>query len=109
MNMTEEIVDMLTVELQNEPEFNADILENKVKAVVRELKSRRNYSATGMTDKEIEADMENYFSVIVDVSRYDYNQRGAERELSHSDNGVSRTYESRDALWRQVHAFVKVL
>lgn len=109
MNLTEEIVDMLTVELKDEPDFNADILENKVKAVIRELKHRRNYTATSMTDDEIEKDIENYFSVIVDVSRYDYNQRGAERELSHTDNGVSRSYESRDRLWNSVHAFVKVL
>ena len=109
MNMTDEIVEILTNELQNEPEFDASILEGKVVAVMRELKTRRNYTATSLSDDAIEKDMENYFSVVLDVSRYDYNQRGAERETKHSDNGVTRDYESRDKLWNTVHAFVKVL
>ena len=109
MNMTDEIVAILTNELKNEPEFDSSILEGKVLAVVRELKSRRNYTATTMTDDAIEKDMENYFSVVLDVSRYDYNQRGAERETRHADNGVTRDYESRDKLWNTVHAFVKVM
>lgn len=109
MNMTDEIVDILTVELKDEPEFNSDILENKVRMAIRELKVRRNYSATPLSDEAIEKDMENYFSVIVDVARYDYNQLGAEREASHTENGVSRTYVDRDSLWRTVHAYVKVL
>lgn len=107
--MTEEIIADLTEELSSEPDFSASILKNKVKAVIRELRMKRNYIASGMSEDEIDSDMENYYSVVLDVARYDYNQRGAEGELSHTENGISRMYESRDNLWKGVHAYVKVL
>lgn len=107
--MMEEIVDDLTEELKNEPDFNAAILKNKVKAAIRELKTKRNYIASNMSESQIDADIQNYYSVILNVARYDYNQIGAEGEISHSENGVQRQYESRDNLWRSVHAFVRVL
>ena len=106
--MTEEIVNELKVEFQNTPEYSEAILRNKIKSVIRELRMKRNYIASGLSEDEIEADMECYYSVILNVARYDYNQMGAEGEVTHSENGILRTYESRDSLWKGVHAFVKV-
>ena len=35
-----------------------------------------------------------YESRLVEIATYLYNKRGAEGEISHNENGISRTYES---------------
>lgn len=89
-------------------EVLTNVLSVKVKAVVRELLSIREYENSGMTDKEIEADIERYYTQCMNVARYDYNQLGAEGEDSHSENGISRKYVSRGNLWAGVVSFAKV-
>lgn len=90
----------------------ADVLENvlavKVKAVVRELLNIRNYEHSGMTEAEIEADINRYYTQCMNVARYDYNQLGAEGEDSHIENGISRKYIDRGKLWSGVVPFAKV-
>lgn len=108
VGLEDEIVAELTVELQDEPTFNVNILATKVRNAIREVKMKRNYQATSYTDEQVEKDLYNYFSVIKSVALYDYNQIGAEGEQSHSENSVSRTWVDRDDLFRGVHAFVKV-
>lgn len=103
-----EIVEDLKAELENEPEFNEKVLKAKVKSAIREVVMKRSYKDTSYTNDEITLDLYNYYSVIRSVALYDYNQRGAEYETQHSENGVNRTWESRDALFKGVHAFVKV-
>ena len=99
VGLQDEIVAELTVELQDEPTFNVNILATKVRNAIREVKMKRNYQATSYTDEQIE---------IKSVALYDYNQIGAEGEQSHSENSVSRTWVDRDDLFKGVHAFVKV-
>ena len=108
VGLQDEIVAELTVELQDEPTFNVNILAIKVKNAIREVTMKRNYQATSYTDEQIEKDLYNYFSVIKSVALYDYNQIGAEGEQSHSENSISRTWVDRDDLFKGVHAFVKV-
>ena len=86
----------------------ADVLAVKVKAVVRELLNIRNYEHSGMTDAEIEQDINRYYTQCMNVARYDYNQLGAEGEDSHSENGISRKYIDRGRLWGGVVPFAKV-
>ena len=107
--LIEEVVAALTEELNEDADFSENILRVKVKSVVREFKNRRNYIATSMDSKAIEEDMERFYSTILDVSRYDYNQRGAEGQESHADNGVTRKWVDRNKLWMNVHPFVKVM
>lgn len=107
--LLEEITEELKIELQNEPAFDVYVLENKVKNAIREVRMRRNYTATSYSETEIENDLYNYYSVIVNVARYDYNQIGVEGQASHSENNVSRSYADREKLFNGVHAFVKVL
>lgn len=104
-----EIVEELTIELKNDATFDADILMIKVKNAIKEVKMKRNYVATSYTENQIADDLNNYYSVIKNVALYDYNQIGAEGEQSHSENSVSRSWVSRDDLFKGVHAFVKVL
>ena len=85
-----------------------DVLAIKVRAVVRELQTIRAYEYSGMTDEEIEADINRYYTQCMNVARYDYNQLGAEGEESHSENGISRKYIDRGKLWCGVVPFAKV-
>ena len=89
-------------------EVLTSVLAIKVKAVVRELLSIRNYDNSGMTDWEIEQDINRYYTQCMNVARYDYNQLGAEGEDSHTENGISRKYVDRAKLWGGVIPFAKV-
>lgn len=110
VGLQEEIVAELTIELQNEPTFNADIINIKIKDAIREVKNRRNYQATSYTDEEIEKDLyNNYYSVVKNLALYDFAQIGGYFESSHSENSISRNWVSRDDILRCVHAFVQVL
>ena len=105
----EELNNDLTAELTGSGvDVLASVLAVKVKAVVRELLSIRGYENSGMTDEEIEADIERYYTQCMNVARYDYNQLGAEGEDSHSENGISRKYVSRGNLWAGAVPFAKV-
>lgn len=104
-----EIVNELTVELSGEPTFAAEILELKVKNAIRDVMTARNYSATSKTDEQIIVDLYGYYSTIVNLARYDYNQIGAEGQSQHTENSVSRTWVDRNSILRSVNAFVKIL
>lgn len=106
--LTNEVVSDLRMELRNEPDFKEDYIEAKVKNAIRDVMSRRNYSATSYNDKQIAADLENFYSVIRNVALYDYNQRGAEGQVTHEENSIGRTWVNRDKLFNGVVAFVKV-
>lgn len=86
----------------------SSVLAVKVKAVVKELLNIRNYEHSGMTDGEIETDINRYYTQCMNVARYDYNQIGAEGEQSHNENGISRQYIDRGKLWGGVVPFAKV-
>ena len=103
-----EIVADLTIELKDEPGFEAEYLALKVKDAIIDVMSRRNYGATSYKDKQIALDLENFYSVIKNVARYDYNQRGAEGQVSHEENYIGRVWVERDKLFNGVVAFVKV-
>lgn len=104
-----EILDDLTIELENEPDFSADILAVKIKNAIREAKAKRNYEATTYDESDIADDLYRFYSVIANVARYDYNMIGSEGETSHSENGVSRHYVEREKLFADIYPFVKVL
>lgn len=106
--MIEEIVAELMAKLKDEPDLTEDICRAEVKNVVRELKMKRNYAATSMSDDDISQDMENYYSVVRNVAEARCVKMGAEGEQSHSENGISRYYVNEDELWKGVHAFVRV-
>lgn len=108
-DLIEKVLASLGPEIQAaDPAYNADILRGNVENAISELRLRRNYTASSMTEEQIIADMaNNYSSVIRNVAAADYAKRGAYGEISHSENGVSRSYHDRDDLFRSVHAFVQ--
>ena len=108
VQMTEEIVANLREKFKDEPDLTQSMIENEVKVAIRELKMKRNYVASSMTADEIDADLENYYSVVRNIAELRCAKLGGEGEQSHSENGVSRSYVTEDSLWKGVHAFVKV-
>lgn len=109
VGIEQKIVAELTIELQGQPTFDAEVLKVKVRDAIREVKTKRNYIATSYTEKQIEQDLYNYYSVIKKVALYDFAQIGAPFENSHSENSTSRSWIDRDNLFKSVHSFVKVL
>jgi hypothetical protein len=108
MDIEQEIIAELSIELQGEPTFNADILAVKVKNAIREVRKARNYPKS-YTEENIQEDLQDYYSNIRNIALYDYNQIGAEFQSSASENSVSRSWVDRDKLFDGVYAFVKVL
>lgn len=103
-----ELVADLKTELKNDPNFDEDILKAKVKNAIKDVRQRRNYGATAYKEDSIAEDLESYYSVIRNVALYDYNQIGAEGQVSHDENSVNRVWVDRNKLFNGVVAFVKV-
>jgi len=102
-----EIVSDLTIELQDDTDFNDELLEVKVKNAIREVRSKRSYPSS-YTEEMIAADLENLYSTISRLAVVDYNQVGAQGENSHREDDVQRDWESRESILGNIVAFVKV-
>lgn len=63
----------------------------------------------GYTDKEKEAAIERYRDTIFAAAIYYWAKQGADGENSHSENGISRSYQSEEELFFDVMPMVKVL
>lgn len=109
VGLQEELIAELTTELSKDPAFDAELLKAKVIGAIREVKRRRNYSATSYNNQQIQEDLYDFYSVIRDVSLYDYNTIGAQGQKSHNENSVSRSWVDREDLFKSVFAFVKVI
>lgn len=100
------------LELELALEFHRDsdraLLSSKIKGAYREIKFRRNYQEHH-TEEFIDFDMEKMYPLIKYLALYDWNQIGGDGETAHSENGISRTWRSRDEILRQVVPFVTVL
>lgn len=106
--IVEELKTDLTVKLSSDPMFNADVLNVIVKTVVREVIQRRDYPES-LDDKQIELDLYNYYSTMLRLAEYDYNQIGIEGQISHSENGINRQYTDRNKYFNDVYKFVRFL
>lgn len=99
--MIESIIAELTIELQTEADFNADILALKVRNAYREVKQARNYPKS-YTEETISSDMENYYSNVKELALYDYNKVGAEGQTQYSADGESIHYVDRNKMFAGV-------
>ena len=70
------------------------ILSEVLNDAISEIKEARKYPSD-MPVSEIEEDMLKYISNVKKLTKYDYNQVGAEFQSSHNENGVSRSYGDR--------------
>lgn len=109
-NLKNDIANLLMAELQDEPDFDPNLLLGKIDLAIRDVMGRREYGNSHYTDAKILEELSTrYFSTITNLARYDYNQSGAEGQKNHSENSVSRTWYDRNKLLSDVHAFVKIL
>lgn len=96
----EHIVDVLKPELTiTDPNFNEDLLEAKVSQVLDEAQAIKRYADVGYSERMILSDMSNGVPIFTAVSRYDYNQIGAEGQTQYSGDGESIHYVERGKLW----------
>ena len=107
--LQEEIVADLTTELQGDDDFNDSILAVKVKNAIKEIKSARMYPSSYTEEKIIKDLSDNYYSSIINLARYDYNQVGAEGQSAYSEGDTSRTWVDRNSLFNGIAPFVKIL
>lgn len=106
--LVEELKSDLSVKLSNDPNFDLDVITVIIKTVVREVIQRRDYPET-LSDKAIETDLYNYYSLMLRLAEYDYNMIGVEGQESHSENGVNRNYVDRNKFFNDVYKFVRFL
>lgn len=102
--LVNEILEDLTTELGLTEESDLAVLSSKIRNAYREVKRARNYQS-GHTQEFIDRDMENFYSNIRELALYDFNQIGAEGQVSSVENGISRTYKSRRECFDGVFAF----
>lgn len=88
-------------------EVNEEILFAKVRNAIREIKKARRYPKN-YTDEMIEEDMKNYITNIENLAIYDYNQIGVEGQSTHNEDGVNRTWKSRNTCFNGVLPIAKV-
>lgn len=110
MTLQEELLADLSVEFQDSETFSADLMNQKIKNAIRDVRMARCYQNTSYSEQKIESDLQtNYYSVCRNIALYDYLQTGASFEEQHSENGVNRTWVNRNTILGNVPAFVKVL
>lgn len=100
----------LGAELASELHEDSDkaLLSSKVKGAYYAVRRKRNYQERH-TDEFINRDMRSMYDLIKDLALYDWNHIGAEGETSHSENGISRTWNPRENILREVIPFATVI
>lgn len=63
----------------------------------------------GYTDAQKEAAVSKYRDMVFDAAVYYWAKQGSEGQSSHSENGISRSYQSEDDLYFDVVPMVKSL
>lgn len=63
----------------------------------------------GYTEEEKKTAVERYQNTIFEATIYYWAKQGADGESSHSENSISRSYESEDKLYYDIVPMVKVL
>ncbi len=109
VGLKDEIIAELTVELQNQPTFNAEILAIKVSDSYRKIRRRKCYENTLYTEEQIEKDLhDKHYQDIKDVALYNFAMMGAEFQISHSENNISRTWRTEDEVMGNIVAYVGI-
>lgn len=93
-----ELIEDLTIELQNEAGFSETLLESKVKNAIREVVAARQYPDS-YTDMYKEKDIDNYYSQIRAIALYDYSKIGAEGQDNYTADGETINYSKRSDLF----------
>ena len=82
------------------------LLRSKVDGAYREVRRARNYPST-YSESKIESDMQNYYTNIQNIARYDYNQVGSEGLSSYTGDGTTLHYNDRNKLFSGVYPIAR--
>ena len=102
------IFDSLKVELEADEAYNEDILQQKVRNALHEVKLARGYASVGYTDDMVDSDLMQFASNIRNIALYDYNQVGVEGQQSSSENNTYRMYFDRMKLFAGICPLARV-
>lgn len=83
-------------------------IQQLIDQATQEVINRREYPESYTQDR-IGEDLQKYEGVIINLTVYDHSQAGEAYMASYTENGVSRNWKDRDALFAGVFPFVKVL
>lgn len=64
-----------------------------IKRAIKSFKNKRNYPSS-YSESMVENDMNKYYMCIFDIALYWCNMQGIEFQKSHSESGVSRSFDS---------------
>lgn len=95
--MDEQLVEDLKNYIDNDIE-TARMIPLSAKRAVRSFKKKRNYPS-GYTEEQINSDMEKCYDCIFDLALYFLVKQGAEFQGSHSENSVSRNWDSETEIY----------
>lgn len=99
----------LTAELSSDAtEVDTALLTAKLNNAIRDVIRAINFPPY-YTAKQREDGLIKYYGNIHDLTIYDYNQIGAEGEVSHNENGTNRTWKSRKECFNGIVAFAQGL
>lgn len=108
VGLQEEITAELEIELKKQPTFNLEILSIKVKEAYRKVRAKKSYENTSLKETQIEKDLYNrYYQDIKDVARYRFLTIGGEFEITHSEDGISRTWRTEEEVMSNIIPYVK--
>ena len=108
--MLDEIFENLKAEISAD-EAQADkvndvLLRSKINSAFREVKRARKYPSY-YSDVQIEDDMQNFYSNIESLARYDYNQVGAEGMSQYNADGANIHYIDRNKYFYGVYPIAR--
>lgn len=86
--------------------LSEELLRAKVNGAYREVRRARNYP-TSYSLAKVEADMENYYSNIQNIARFDYNNIGSEGLSSYTGDGTTLHYNDRNKLFSGVYPIAR--
>lgn len=95
--MDEQLVEDLKNYIDDDIE-TARMISLSAKRAVRSFKKKRNYPS-GYTEEQINSDMEKCYDCIFDLALYFLVKQGAEFQGSHSENSVSRNWDSETEIY----------
>lgn len=102
-----DILEELKIELGVKTERDIEILKSKLRSAKREVQSKRKYPEY-YTSFAVDKDLLNYVSNIKDLAMFDYVTIEAEKQLTHNENGVNRSYIDREKCFSGIIPIAKV-
>lgn len=85
----DELLARMKVRLRFDSTTEDAMLTDHLQSAIEVVNERRNYTSTDEAIVEPQ-----YKGIVVDLAIATYNKMGAEGQTSHSENGISRSYEA---------------